>query len=197
MSELVSELGYCDRSHFRRQFRQMFHCPPRRFAAEWKRREAKWITQAGAGSFAASPSHELAEAVRAMETQLRSNPARDPEPGNQAVRIALVDDDPSAARAIQEAFTLLAPDWQLESYRPCKEEVERLAEAPPSVVLLGCRRTKKPCVDYLSLLTARPMALSIIMYGTSPDGDQILSDVGAGAHGYVLKSARAQSRVLY
>jgi len=104
MSELVSELGYCDRSHFRRQFRQMFHCSPRRFAAEWRQREAKWITQGVASSAAASPSHELAEAVRAMETQLRSNPARDPEPGNQAVRIALVDDDPSAARAIQEAI---------------------------------------------------------------------------------------------
>lgn len=28
ISELVNELGYCDRSHFRRQFRQMFHCRP-------------------------------------------------------------------------------------------------------------------------------------------------------------------------
>jgi AraC-like DNA-binding protein len=45
---LVSELGYCDRSHFRRQFRQMFHCSPGRFATEWRQREAKRITQGGA-----------------------------------------------------------------------------------------------------------------------------------------------------
>jgi len=44
-----------------------------------------------------------------METQLRSKPARDPEPGNQAVRIALVDEDPSAACAVQEAFMWLSP----------------------------------------------------------------------------------------
>lgn len=48
ISELVSELGYCDRSHFRRQFRQMFHCSPGRFATEWRQREAKRITQGGA-----------------------------------------------------------------------------------------------------------------------------------------------------
>jgi DNA-binding NarL/FixJ family response regulator len=192
---LVSELGYCDRSHFRRQFRQMFHRSPRGFATEWRQREVKWITQGGAASPAASPSHELAEAVRAMETRLRSDQARDREPGNQAVRIALVDEDPSATRAVQEAFTLLAPDWQLESYRPCKEDVKRLAEAPPSVALLGCRRGKKPRVDYLAVLTARLPALSIIMYAASPDDDQILSDVSAGARGYVLKTAPPQELV--
>jgi DNA-binding NarL/FixJ family response regulator/AraC-like DNA-binding protein len=189
ISELVSQLGYCDRSHFRRQFRQMFHRSPRRFATEWKQREAKGTTQGGAASAAASPSHELAEAVRAMETRLRSDQARDREPGHRAVRIALVDEDPSATRAVQEAFTLLAPDWQLESYRPCKEDVRRLAEEPPSMVLLGCRRPKKARVDYLALITARLPAVSVIIYAASPDGDQILSDVSAGARGYVLKTA--------
>ena len=90
---------------------------------------------------------------------------------------------------------LLAPDWQLQSYCPCKEDVKRLAEAPPSVVLLGCRRAKKPRVDYLAVLTARLPALSIIMYAASPDGDQILSDVSAGARGYVLKTAPPQELV--
>jgi len=194
-SDLVSELGYCNRFHFRRQFRQMFHRSPRRFATGWRQREAKWITRGGAASAAASPSHELAEAVRAMETRLRSNRPSDPEPGNQAVRIALVDDDASATRAVQEAFTLLAPDWQLESYRPCKEDVRRLAEEPPSMVLLGCRRPKKARADYLALITARLPALSIIMYAASPDGDQILSDVSAGARGYVLKTAPPQELV--
>ncbi len=111
------------------------------------------------------------------------------------MRIALVDDDASATRAVQEAFTLLAPDWQLESYRPCKEDVRRLAEEPPSMVLLGCRRPKKARADCLALITARLPALSIIMYAASPDGDQILSDVSGGARGYVLKTAPPQELV--
>ncbi len=111
------------------------------------------------------------------------------------MRIALVDDDPNVQRTVEEAFALLAPDWRLESHSPSKEAVQRLAQQPPAAVLLGCRRPKKSRFDYLELLAACLAPVPIILFAASPEGDEILAALAAGAVGCVMKIAPSHQLV--
>ena len=189
ISDVLRDLGFYDRSQFHHQFRQLLHQTPGEFVADWNRREVEWIAQGGSASASPPPSRELEEAVRAMEAQLRGDAGHGPEPAGQPVRIALVDDDPNAQRAMQEAFALLAPDWRLESHSPSKEAVQRLVQEPPAAVLVGGRRPKNSRVDYIDLLATSLVSVPIILFAASSDGGEMVSALAAGAVGCVLKTA--------
>ena len=171
ISDVVRDLGFYDRSQFHHQFRELFHQTPGEFVTKWKQREAACIAQGGSVSASASPGRELAAAVKALEAQLHREQAGDPQPAGQPVRIALLDDDPNVQRTVQETFTLLAPEWQLESHSLSKEVVQRLAQEPPAVILLGCRKPEHSRVDYLRLLASCLPGLAVVLFAASPESD--------------------------
>ena len=187
ISDLVRELGYCHPANYYHQFRDLFHCTPGEFVIEWKRREAEWITQAGCASASASPGWELAEAVRSLEAPLRDDQVRHLELAGRVVRIALVDEDPNAQRIVQEAFGLLAPDWNLESHLQPRPAVEHLAQHPPDVVLMDIRMPEVSEVDCLRQIKARLPLLPIVVFTVCADTDEILLALLAGAVGYLIK----------
>jgi DNA-binding NarL/FixJ family response regulator/AraC-like DNA-binding protein len=184
VDDVAAELGYHDRSHFRRRFREFFREAPTEFVASWKRREAEWIARDGGAAGSAPPAAELSEAVRALAAPLGGG---DPPSGCAAksVRVVLLDGAPETRRALQEAFALLAPRWRLEACAASSGSAERLAQAPPAAVLLGGGARANPRLAAIETLAARLPGVPILVVAPEAESGVVLSTLAAGAADYL------------
>jgi DNA-binding NarL/FixJ family response regulator len=126
------------------------------------------------------PAVELAEAVRAMQAPLGAgNCASECAP--KPARIVLAGGSPETGRAIQEAFALLQPQWRLEACAVSSGLAERLAHAPPAVVLLAAGTRAKPRLAAIEALAARLPGVPVILLARNAGSGEAILALAAGA----------------
>jgi DNA-binding NarL/FixJ family response regulator len=103
------------------------------------------------------------------------------------VRVALLDDDPVVHAALRVTLSALAGGCVVEGYLRGEEALYRLAQDPPSVVLMEVRPEGPFGADYVRRLKLFAPTLPIVVHKACSDEQRILMSLGAGACGYLIK----------
>ena len=106
---------------------------------------------------------------------------------SDAVRVALVDDEPLIHTAVRHSFQALAPEWTLDDYMSGKEAVDGISKKPPRAVLMDVSMPEMTGIECTRWLKTLLPKLPIIMFTARDDRENVVAAVSAGASGYVLK----------
>jgi len=104
-----------------------------------------------------------------------------------AIRIALVDDDPSIHVAMRQIFKTLVSNWILDSYLDGNQALDRIPRTLPNVVLMDISMPDITGIECTRRVKALAPNLPVIMFTARTDTESFISSMIAGASGYLIK----------
>jgi DNA-binding NarL/FixJ family response regulator len=105
----------------------------------------------------------------------------------QTLRVALVDADENAHRAIKSEFIENGKDWQLDAYSCARRALVDIPAFPPQVVLMEASLPGVSSMDYVRKLRLQIPEVPVVMWGSKADPGTLLNAMTTGASGYLLK----------
>lgn len=105
------------------------------------------------------------------------------------IRVMLVDDDPIVRMGLRHMLSV-APDIEVVSEVSDGDEVIRGVQAHrPDVIVLDVRMARMGGLEAVSAVKARPEAPKVLMFTVFDHDDVAGRAIGAGADGFLLKTA--------
>ena len=134
-----------------------------------------------------APSAEQSLAKPSPPASFPSKADHQPAPVTQAMRVVLVDDDPSVHAAMRQTFESLGSGWKLESYLDGNQAISRIAQSPPCAVLMDITMPEITGIECTRKIKALLPKLPVVMFTARTDTESFILSMTAGASGYVVK----------
>lgn len=109
------------------------------------------------------------------------------------IRILLVDDQQLFVENLKTVLDLTTQDIEVVAIaRDGKEALEMMARHEPEIVLMDVRMPVMDGVEATKIIHQQHPDVKILMLTTFSNDDYVLDALNHGAHGYILKSIRAE-----
>jgi DNA-binding NarL/FixJ family response regulator len=109
------------------------------------------------------------------------------------IRILLVDDQQLFVENLKTVLDLTTQDIEVVAIaRDGKEALEMMARHRPEIVLMDVRMPVMDGVEATKIIHQQYPNVKILMLTTFSNDDYVLDALNYGAHGYILKSIRAE-----